>query len=102
MSALSKVLQLSLWLGASTSAALAATAGAFADGGNTQVSAMMMFVGNDEKVYILDKAESNAAQINGHPAWGAVWDINTHQVNLMDVRTNVFCAGGMIYQMDVS
>ncbi|ESK91597.1 glyoxal oxidase [Moniliophthora roreri MCA 2997] len=95
MSALSRVLQLSLWLGASTSAALAATAGAFADGGNTQVSAMMMFVGNDEKVYILDKAESNAAQINGHPAWGAVWDINTHQTNLMDVRTNVFCAGGM-------
>ena len=32
-----------------------------------------MFLGNTEKVYILDKAEGNAAQINGHPAWGAVW-----------------------------
>lgn len=32
-----------------------------------------MFVGNEEKVYILDKAEGNKAQINGHPAWGAVW-----------------------------
>ena len=32
-----------------------------------------MFVGNEEVVYILDKAEGNAAQINGHPAWGAFW-----------------------------
>jgi len=32
-----------------------------------------MFLGNEQKVYMLDKAEGNAAQINGHPAWGAVW-----------------------------
>ena len=32
-----------------------------------------MFLGNDQKVYILDKAEGNPTQINGHPAWGAVW-----------------------------
>jgi len=32
-----------------------------------------MFVGNDKKVYTLDKAEGNAASIGGHPAWGAVW-----------------------------
>ena len=36
-----------------------------------------MFVGNKDKVYIIDKAEGNAAQINGHPAWGSVWcDLN--------------------------
>lgn len=70
-----------------------------------------MFLGNDEKVYMLDKAENNAAQINGHPAWGSVWcvpplskfnvtliyyrDIQTHQATAMDVRTNVFCSSGM-------
>lgn len=32
-----------------------------------------MFLANEEKVYILDKAEGNAEKINGHPAWGAVW-----------------------------
>ncbi|KAL0577538.1 hypothetical protein V5O48_004436 [Marasmius crinis-equi] len=90
----SNVLRLSLWLGISTSAAFAASAGTFEDGGNTLVSAMMMFVGNDEKVYIMDKAESNEAQINGHPAWNAVWDINTRKASLMDGRTNVFCAAG--------
>jgi hypothetical protein len=71
--------------------------GGFEDGGNTMVSAMMvsrgseflvslalqlnyialccaqMFLGNEDSVYILDKAELNVAQINGHPAWGALW-----------------------------
>ncbi|KAG6837236.1 hypothetical protein H0H93_012630 [Arthromyces matolae] len=56
---------------------------------------MMMFLGNDEKVYILDKAEGNAATIDGHPAWGAVWDIATQQATVMDVQTNTFCASGM-------
>lgn len=32
-----------------------------------------MFVGNEEKVYIMDKAEGNKAQVNNHPAWGSVW-----------------------------
>ncbi|KAF9261123.1 glyoxal oxidase [Marasmius fiardii PR-910] len=91
----SNVLRLSLWMGISTSAVLAATPGSFVDGGNTQVSAMMMFIGNDEKVYISDKAESNAAQINGHPAWNSVWDINTRQATVMGGTTNTFCAAGM-------
>ncbi|KAJ7632761.1 DUF1929-domain-containing protein [Roridomyces roridus] len=80
-----------LWAVPST---LASVAGTFADGGNTQISAMMMFLGNDQKVYILDKAEGNAAQINGHPAWGAVWDINTHETQLMESNSNTFCSSG--------
>ncbi|KAJ7046955.1 DUF1929-domain-containing protein [Mycena alexandri] len=86
---------LAIWLAGLSRPVLGSLAGTFADGGNTQISAMMMFVGNSEKVYILDKAEGNAAQINGHPAWGAVWDINTHEATVMDVATNVFCASGM-------
>ena len=54
-----------------------------------------MFVGNEEKVYILDKAESNQAQIAGHAAWGAVYDIASGTAETMDVLTNVFCASGM-------
>ncbi|TFK96337.1 glyoxal oxidase [Pterulicium gracile] len=85
-------------LGATALASIALAAdigGTFADGGDTLVSAMMMFVGNDKKVYIIDKAQGNAAQINGHPAWGAVWDIETKQATAMDIRTNTFCASGM-------
>ena len=84
---------LALGLVASSSSSLAATAGSFADAGNTLVSAMMvrplpsppfcsdfpqMFLGNEQKMYILDKAEGNAAQIAGHPAWGSVWWVYRH------------------------
>lgn len=40
-----------------------------------------MFLGNEEKVYILDKTEGNSAQINGHPAWGSVWYVPSRTVN---------------------
>ncbi|KZP18544.1 copper radical oxidase [Athelia psychrophila] len=53
-----------------------------------------MFLGNEEKMYILDKAEGNAVQINGHPAWGAVWDIPSKTAVTMDVLTNTFCSSG--------
>ncbi|KAF8967499.1 glyoxal oxidase N-terminus-domain-containing protein [Flammula alnicola] len=86
---------IALWLSTALSSVRAATGGSFADGGNTQISALMMFLGSEDSVYILDKAEGNAAQINGHPAWGALWDISSHQVSLMDVTSNTFCASGM-------
>ncbi|KAF8995662.1 copper radical oxidase [Cyathus striatus] len=95
MSLLNLITASTLLLSTHVRPSFAAQAGSFADGGNTQVSAMMMFVGNSEKVYILDKAENNPAVVNGHPAWGSVWDINTHQSTVMDVRTNTFCSSGM-------
>ncbi|KAF7300487.1 hypothetical protein HMN09_00933100 [Mycena chlorophos] len=72
----------------------AAKAGTFDIVAHTQVSAMMMFLGNTDKVYILDKAQGNAAQINGHSAWGSVYDLNTNTVTLMDIQTNTFCSSG--------
>ncbi|CAE6373423.1 unnamed protein product [Rhizoctonia solani] len=75
--------------------AFAQVPGSFEQVGDTKVSAMMMFLGNEQKVYILDKVEGNPAQINGHPAWGAEWDIASSTATLMDVPTNSFCAAGM-------
>ncbi|KEP52733.1 glyoxal oxidase [Rhizoctonia solani 123E] len=69
--------------------------GSFEQVGDTKVSAMMMFLGNEQKVYILDKTEGNPSQINGHPAWGVEWDIASSTATLMDVPTNTFCAAGM-------
>ncbi|KAF7797924.1 hypothetical protein EIP86_009131 [Pleurotus ostreatoroseus] len=69
--------------------------GSFEDGGDTLVSAMMMMVGNNGKVYILDKSENNSATINGHPAMAAVYDIATRTATTMELFTNPFCASGM-------
>ncbi|KAJ8488092.1 hypothetical protein ONZ51_g3789 [Trametes cubensis] len=90
--------QLSL-LAASLGAASAVVAqhapGSFEDGGDTLVSAMMMFLGNTDKVYILDKSEGNAAKFGDYPAMGAVYDIASRKAETMAVTTNVFCASGM-------
>lgn len=75
--------------------ALCQTAGSIKVVGETLVSAMMMMVGNEEKVYILDKVEGNPTQINGHPAWAVEWDIATSTATTMDMSTNTFCSSGM-------
>lgn len=69
--------------------------GAFEDGGDTQVSAMMLFLGNENTVYILDKSENNAVQLNGHPAMGAVYDIPSRSAVPIELTSNPFCASGM-------
>ncbi|KAI0264203.1 glyoxal oxidase [Gloeopeniophorella convolvens] len=83
-----------LALGSATSA-LAQQPGSFVQAGDTLVSAMMMFVGSSDKVYILDKVEGNAHQINGHSLYASVWDVNSRTATPMDVQTNPFCAAGM-------
>ncbi|KAI0827203.1 DUF1929-domain-containing protein [Trametes gibbosa] len=92
----SQRLSLALLLGGAASAvAQTHTPGSFEDGGDTQVSAMMMFLGNEEKVYILDKSEGNAAKFGDFPAMGSVYDIASRTAETMGVTTNVFCASGM-------
>lgn len=54
-----------------------------------------MFLGNEDTVYILDKSEGNAAQINGHPAMGAVYDIASRSATVVEVNSNPFCSSGM-------
>ena len=54
-----------------------------------------MFLGNENTVYILDKSEGNAAQINGHPAMGAVYDVASRTAKTIEVMSNPFCSSGM-------
>ncbi|KZV62052.1 copper radical oxidase [Peniophora sp. CONT] len=79
----------------SPAAAADSLGGSIVEAGDTLVSAMMMFVGKTNKVYILDKVEGNAQQINGHSLYASVWDLETKTASPMDVQTNPFCANGM-------
>lgn len=36
-----------------------------------------MFLGNEEKVYILDKVEANPTQFGGHSAWATEWCVES-------------------------
>ncbi|WWD02398.1 hypothetical protein V865_000437 [Kwoniella europaea PYCC6329] len=79
-------------------AAAAATPLGFESVGDTGVSAQMVFLGNNKKIYVLDKTENNPVEIDGeygtHPAWATEYDIETNEYRTMDVFSNTFCAGG--------
>ncbi|KXN90309.1 Galactose oxidase [Leucoagaricus sp. SymC.cos] len=62
--------------------------------GESLVNAQQMFLGTADKVYIIDKVENNAAQINGHPAWAQEYALGSNSQRPMDIVTNSFCAGG--------
>ncbi|KAG1739248.1 glyoxal oxidase [Suillus lakei] len=74
----------------------AAKVNAFELVGNSIGSGQQVFLGTEDKVYIIDKTENNPTQINGHPAWAAEWSASSKQTRPMDVTTNSFCAGGNV------
>ena len=43
-----------------------------------------------------DSASNDTLQINGHSAWGALWNLETNNATAIDVITNSFCAGGAL------
>ncbi|ELU44643.1 copper radical oxidase [Rhizoctonia solani AG-1 IA] len=57
--------------------------GTFEIVGNSGVSAQQLFLGANNKVYIIDKVENNPVSVNG-----------TNTFRPMDIVTNTFCAGG--------
>ncbi|KAG9014848.1 hypothetical protein FRB94_009006 [Tulasnella sp. JGI-2019a] len=88
------MLQTAVWLVAAATLASAATPGTFEIVGESGVSAQQLFLGNKDKVYILDKVQNNNITVSGHPAWVVEYDINTNTFRPMDIWTNTFCAGG--------
>ncbi|KAJ8494999.1 hypothetical protein ONZ51_g1976 [Trametes cubensis] len=62
--------------------------------GNSMVSAQQMFLGTEDKVYIIDKTEANPQKVNGHPAWASEFSVSQKGGRTMDIVTNTFCAGG--------
>ncbi|GAA5864012.1 hypothetical protein JCM8547_005308 [Rhodosporidiobolus lusitaniae] len=68
--------------------------------GESGVSAQQLFLGQDNKVYIVDKTERNPLNVTGktgtHPAWATQYDLDTNTYRAMDIVTNSFCAGGNV------
>ncbi|GJE90704.1 copper radical oxidase [Phanerochaete sordida] len=62
--------------------------------GNTGVHAMQLAVISDSHAIIVDKVEHNPLSIDGHPAWAALYNLDTHAVKPLRMQSNSFCAGG--------
>lgn len=62
--------------------------------GSTGVAAMQLSIISSSHAIIIDKVEHNPLTISGHPAWGALYNLNTHSVKALHMQSNSFCAGG--------
>ncbi|KAJ7709615.1 copper radical oxidase [Mycena rosella] len=62
--------------------------------GSTGVHAMQLAIISPTHALIVDKVEHNPLTINGHPAWAALYNIDTHAVEPLPMISNSFCAGG--------
>ena len=62
--------------------------------GTTGVAAMQLAIVSSTHAIIIDKVEHNPLNVSGHGAWGALYDLNTDQVQPLEMKTNSFCAGG--------
>ncbi|CAE6524828.1 unnamed protein product [Rhizoctonia solani] len=74
------------------------TPGTFEIVGNSGVSAQQLFLGQGNRVYIIDKTENNPPKVGNpaHPAWATEYDVDANTFRALDVVTNSFCAGGAV------
>ena len=62
--------------------------------GVTGVHAMQIAIISETHAIIMDKVEHNPLTIDGHPAWGALYNLANHDLQPLHVLSNSFCAGG--------
>ncbi|KAL5529142.1 hypothetical protein ACEPAG_5116 [Sanghuangporus baumii] len=62
--------------------------------GSTGVAAMQLAIISSSHAIIIDKVEHNPLSVDGHPAWGALYNLNSHAVKALRIKSNSFCAGG--------
>ncbi|KAH7096643.1 glyoxal oxidase N-terminus-domain-containing protein [Auriculariales sp. MPI-PUGE-AT-0066] len=66
----------------------------FTQPGTTGVLPMQMTVISPTQLLLIDRAQHNPLQIDGHSAWSAVYSLTTNTVRAVRLVTNSFCAGG--------
>lgn len=62
--------------------------------GSTGVHAMQLAIISETHALIVDKVEHNPLTISGHPAWAALYNLQTHALKPLSMQSNSFCAGG--------
>ena len=58
------------------------------------IVALESVIVNPNLALFFDRASDDPLQINGHPAWGALFNLQTAEVSPLNVVTNSFCASG--------
>jgi len=66
----------------------------FVQNGTTGIVALESIVVSPSLILMFDRVLGDPLQINGHQAWGALWNTETNNVTAINVVTDTFCASG--------
>lgn len=66
----------------------------FVQNGTTGVLALEAMVVSPTLAILFDRASNDPLMVDGHPAWGALWNFETNKATALDVLTDTFCASG--------
>ncbi|KAJ7580143.1 glyoxal oxidase N-terminus-domain-containing protein [Mycena floridula] len=68
----------------------------FVQNGTTGIVALEMIVVSPTLALMFDKTLNDELQIDGHSAFGAIWDMQTNTATPLEVVTDSFCASGAL------
>lgn len=66
----------------------------FIRNGTTGIIALEAIVVSPSLAVLFDLAQNDPLQVNGHSAWGALWNFETNAATPLDVVSDTFCASG--------
>ncbi|KAG6908451.1 hypothetical protein DXG01_004534 [Tephrocybe rancida] len=87
------IVVLSLLLG-SAAAASPAPAWTFVQNGTTGIVAIETIVVSRTLAITFDRAQGDPLQLNGHGAWGALWNFDTNTASPLSLVSDSFCGSG--------
>ncbi|KAF9554606.1 copper radical oxidase [Agrocybe pediades] len=79
---------------AGSACAAAAPKWEFVQNGTSGVLALEAIVVSPTLAIFFDRATNDPLQIDGHPAWGALWNFQTNTARPLRLITDSFCASG--------
>lgn len=66
----------------------------FVQNGTTGIIALESIIVSDTLAVIFDRATNDPLEIDGHPAWGALYNLETNTASPLNPVTDSFCASG--------
>lgn len=66
----------------------------FVQNGTSGVIALESIIVSDTLAIFFDRATNDPLEVDGHPAWGALYNLNTNTASPLNPVTDSFCASG--------
>jgi hypothetical protein len=66
----------------------------FVQNGTTGIVALESIIVSDSLAIFFDRATNDPLEIDDHPAWGALYNLETNTARALNVTTDAFCGSG--------